>query len=360
MIQQFLFLLTGLEQRFLAVLFLSTLSGAFLIWWVSRHRRGVNAFRRGEGAYNIGEYEKAIAHFDYAAKCMPHDPNVYCVRAFARIHLEEYELAMGDAETAFSVFPNYFGAYNARGNVHARLGNTEAAFDDFRKAIKLNPEDSRTFVDRAEFHRTRGNYETAYEDLSEAIEVDPNNAMAHLKLGEVLYYLGKPTEAINHLTIAMELDPNTKVDGYYFRAMSWMGLFDFQKAHEDFTRSLEHCPNDPDTLIERAYCSTIQGNSTLAARDFSAAIRLDPKLGKAWSGRGKLNSSLGNYSAAIADFDQAKELLPEDWGIPVLQGVALIGLKDCSRAKSKLETALSMKLPDQEAEGDYADTLYFR
>jgi len=52
---------------------------------------------------------------------MPHDPNVYCVRAFARIHLEEYELAMGDAETAFSVFPNYFGAYNARGNVHARL-----------------------------------------------------------------------------------------------------------------------------------------------------------------------------------------------------------------------------------------------
>ncbi|MCA9097225.1 MAG: tetratricopeptide repeat protein, partial [Planctomycetaceae bacterium] len=276
------------------------------------------------------------------------------------IHLEQYDLAMEDAETAISIDPDHFLAYNVRGNIHTRLGNTEAAFDDFRQAIKLNPEDSRSFLDRGELHRTLGNYETAYEDLSEAIEVDPNDAMAHLKLGEVLYFQREYAEGIKHLTIAMKLDANTEGDGCYFRGMAWMAQYEYQNAYEDFTRSLGDYLNDHDTLIERAYCSMILGNSTLAARDFSAAIRLDPQSGRAWSGRGQLHSGLGNYSAAIADFEQAKGLLPEVSSIPVLQGVALIGLKDYSRAKSKLETALSMKLPDQEAEGDYATELYFR
>lgn len=64
--------------------------------------------------------------------------------------------------------------------------------------------------------------------------------------------------------------------------------------------------------ISRAECHFSKGNWDLAVEDFSAAIRIDPKLSSAYRGRGLANACRHRRDQAIMDLNRAIEIDPRD------------------------------------------------
>ena len=63
--------------------------------------------------------------------------------------------------------------------------------------------------------------------------------------------------------------------------------------------------------FEKGYKSGMSGNYTDAAKAFSKAIELNPKLADAYYNRGTAYSNIGNYQQAIKDYSKAIELNPQ-------------------------------------------------
>jgi len=61
-------------------------------------------------------------------------------------------------------------------------------------------------------------------------------------------------------------------------------------------------------ILDRAWAHLIAGEYDRAIADFTEAIRLDPKCGSAYRGRGNAYKEKGDSDKARADFDQAKRL----------------------------------------------------
>src|SRR5579871_4317688 len=63
-------------------------------------------------------------------------------------------------------------------------------------------------------------------------------------------------------------------------------------------------------LVNKAAHDLTAGEEQAAVEEYSQAIRLRLDNPDAWAGRGRAYSSLGKYSNAIDDFDQAIRLNP--------------------------------------------------
>ena len=95
------------------------------------------------------------------------------------------------------------------------------------------------------------------------------------------------------------------------------------------------------------------GDYEAAIADFDAVIRLKPDNTLAYCGRGFAKEGLGQYFAAISDYDTAIRLKPDDAYAYVSRGNAKSNLGQYSAAISDYNTAIRLK-------PDYAYTYYSR
>ena len=81
------------------------------------------------------------------------------------------------------------------------------------------------------------------------------------------------------------------------------------------------------------------GDYAKALPDFTKAIEINPKLAKAYSGRGAAYGSFRNYTQAIADFGRAIEIDPRDVGSYVDRAAAYAILGKRGQAIADMRTA---------------------
>jgi tetratricopeptide (TPR) repeat protein len=137
-------------------------------------------------------------------------------------------------------------------------------------------------LEQAEEYSLQGEYQQAIRCYSEAIRVAPKAAPAWYGRGYCHAALSDYQRAVADFTEAIRLDP-TLVGSYagYISKAFRMRAEEFMNQR-DFERALE---------------------------DFNEGIRLQPESdefrGHSWYRRGMCHIALGNYAAALADFDAA-------------------------------------------------------
>jgi len=89
---------------------------------------------------------------------------------------------------------------------------------------------------------------------------------------------------------------------------------------------------DSTAFISRGYAKYMLGEYLAAIEDFNKAIELNPKYSDALNGRGLAKYRLGEYSAAIEDFNKAIELDPKDSTAFNNRGLAKYSLGEYSAA----------------------------
>ncbi len=201
----------------------------------------------GQIAYFRGEYERAITALN-----------------------EALAIDLGAQAQALEVYL----AYYYRGSSHLTLEHYEEALADLDRAIEMNPSHSLSYYARGYAHIGFGEYALAVQDFSAAIERDPSQPMFYLDRGWSYSQMGENRAALDDWNKALELDPN------------------YALAYNN-----------------RAYITAqMNGDLVQALADVNRALELDSQNGNFYDTRGYVYYKMGNYEAALMDFNKALDM----------------------------------------------------
>jgi len=146
-----------------------------------------------------------------------------------------------------------------------------------------------------------------------AVQIDENSAEAHSSLASTLFFFDWDfPEAEKHFLRALELDPNSAVTHFqYADFLGRMGKVDEAKAER--TRALELEPYSP--FFNALALSAEDSDATLEKAQ--RVIELDPNFYFSHLATAGIYRRMKMYPEAIAEFQRAKELAPENTWIDV-------------------------------------------
>lgn len=315
--------------------------------------------QRGSARYKSGDLAGAIADYTQVIQ-LAGDARAYFNRGIARYRLEDYEGAVADYTQALGLNPQWAVAYYNRGNAYRQLNQQQQAIEDYSRAIELNPEDVRAYFNRGVVRGHLGDAQGAAADFSEVIKRDPQDGEAYFNRGVARVQLSDLQGAVEDYTQALQLDPRHG-KAYYHRGLARQALGDPQGAVEDFSQALSlrsaeatelpeaEAAAQADLYLQRAMAYLSSNTLESALADCEQALRLDPKLSRAYLCRGLARQGLGDPGGALADFNRALELDPQMAKAYLNRGIAHLDLGNIEAALSDLNQAIALDPQDASA-----------
>lgn len=231
----------------------------------------------------------------------------------------------------------------------------------------------------------KGQQEKAASLLEELIRKDPRNGDARLLLGSLLALKGNLAEAIVQLKEATRLLPNS-AEAHNTLGEAFHGAKDAKQAREEFEKAVQLNPNLAPAQVNlgmvlgqsgelaaaaehldqaikmmgqtgdaalphylRAKVYTEEGRKEKAAAELTAAVRLKPDLAAAWSDLGQARKALLDDSGALAAFERAATLEPENAASQARLGAEYLRQKQPHQAVIHLQKAMQLDPADQTA-----------
>ena len=96
------------------------------------------------------------------------------------------------------------------------------------------------------------------------------------------------------------------------RGKSYEALHDYDRAVEDYTRSIALQPENPTIYYNRGNARAQWGNLEQAISDYDKAVELKPDYAVAYFNRGYVYNRLGYLDKAVQDFVRAYDLDPSN------------------------------------------------
>jgi tetratricopeptide (TPR) repeat protein len=163
------------------------------------------------------------------------------------------------------------------------------------------------------------NYRAALVHFDSALAVSPKNPNIWEKRTLALQYLGRYTSAIASNKIALSL----------------------------YSNSIDLV--SPDEWFDLGYQQAIEGDVLGAIASFDKALEIEPDDAEAWYNRALALYNLGRIEEAATSFDKAVKLKPDDAEAWYSQGITLCDLGQFEEAVVSFDKALEIKPDDYQA-----------
>lgn len=180
---------------------------------------------------------------------------------------------------AIKAHPSRSEAYIKRAAIFAENSLTKQAIGDMNSAIAIDTENPKLRNTRGYFLLLEKEYELAEQDFNKAVDLDPEYPQAHNNRGLVFIGQGKHIQALNDFQTAIKLKPD------YIDAMNNLGFVYMQMEDPDYEQ---------------------------AVATFSRVLEIDAEYLNALSNRGRAYFHLQRYDEAIADFNAAIAVQPNN------------------------------------------------
>ena len=156
---------------------------------------------------------------------------------------------------------------------------------------------------------SQGNYALAIALLNELIALLPNSATDYNNRGLMYFRNNQITEALADLSQALEINP--KLDSAYNnRANCYAARGELIKAIADYDTALDLNPANLRAWINQGITFREMGTYDLAIENFDIALILGNRLHeRIYAERGRSYHLRGDWNCAVADYQQAIELL---------------------------------------------------
>jgi tetratricopeptide (TPR) repeat protein len=231
-------------------------------------------FRQGRALSDVGRPLEAKAHFKQAIDLDPDFSYAHVnYPAFSaeefREHLREAERALGGKSDGERMLVELAAAQWDN--------DSESALRLAEELVQAYPSSPRAWIRLANVQAGLNDHAEARASLQKALDLDPAMVLAHRIMG-FSYLFNDPTDyekALAHMQRTVELQPD-EAKGYEAVGDAYRGLKDLERAREVY----------------------------------SMAVEKDPALGVASLKKGHINSFLGNFEEARADFDLGIETTP--------------------------------------------------
>ena len=240
-------------------------------------------------------------------------------------------------------YPKWPEPYFYLAVAHLGLGEGELAQKDVGMALQHGPGVSRYHALAAQLALIKGESETAGREATIALRLDPRNYGAAKILAKALTQDKKYKEAVSLIESMLRQVPDDP-DLIGNLGLAYLGLKDKDKAKETFVHLLELAPDNSRAL---AFLTALTADKDLAkATAFvEEHIRKAPKAGGHYMLLGDLLARQKKNEEAIAAFNKAQELAPDNPQPYIVTARLMASLGKTDQAVAELSQLL-VKQPD--------------
>lgn len=154
----------------------------------------------------------------------------------------------------------------------------------------------------------RRDYRQAIAMLNCLIRCHPNSAADYSNRGLVYFWSGQPDRALKDLNQAIELNPEL-AGAYNNRANYYVAQGAPEIALQDYERAIDLDPFHTQARINRAITLRELGYYAEALEALDETLVFHQLTGETYAERGRTYHLIGEWNAAIADYQQALHLL---------------------------------------------------
>ena len=186
-----------------------------------------------------------------------------------------------------------------------------------------------------------GHYAAAEENLAHAQSLLPNQAQPLYYLSRLYSRQDRLEEALAQIERATQVQPSFD-EAWFERAYLLDLLGRDADAEEAYSLYLQRDPSDPFSLMNRGRKRMALGKASAASQDFTASVKADPTLQKAWFYLGECLVSMGQIEEALPAYDKAIQLAKRDPFSLIGRGTCYKELGQYAKGLADLNKAVSL------------------
>ena len=293
------------------------------------------------------------------------------------------DLAINEYEEIVKIDSNYTSAWITLAHLYQPM-QPQKALEIYEKLLDRNGEQLDILFQCAQLYTALGRFDEAAAKFQLMLELDPNNKMLKKQLAETLAKGGKLDQARTILEKMVESDSSdveivaTLADVYldqkqYQNAINlyetllgrgiknteiklrigigFFGLTEhdstlIQKAEGIFEDLHKEVPNDWRPCWYLGALAANQHKDSLAGVFFEQVTQLEEHHADAWWFFGSSLFEQGKYDKLLEEMEHAQKLLPNDFRIYLLQGLALTRMEKQQEAVEPLQKAYKLNPKD--------------
>lgn len=237
------------------------------------------------------------------------------------------------------------------GNKAYKKKDFATALQHYDEAIKLDPNDMTFHTNKAAVYFEQKEYEICIKECEKAIDIGRENR-ADFKL------IAKAYARI--ASSYLKLDNLQKAQTYYQKSLAEHRTSDVLKKLSEVEKLIKEEERKAYINPEKALEEKAKGNEKFqqgdypsAMRFYTEAIKRNPEDAKLYSNRAACYQKLAEFRLALEDSEQCIKLDPEFVKGHIRKGMALMAMKEHSRASSAFQKALELDTNNQEAMDGY-------
>ncbi|QDU26017.1 TPR repeat-containing protein YrrB [Anatilimnocola aggregata] len=223
-----------------------------------------------------GENEKATADLQAAVELQKDNPQVLGALAEVMTNLKKYDEALKLCDQVIKLKPQETLGYNLRARVHVLKDDLKSGIEDLNQALKINPEDLPALLMRSGLLAADGKPEDAKADVEKALRINPNVPQSILMKSRLAAQLGKFGEAISDVQTLLRSDPKN-ADYRLQLALYLQGDKRPRRALEVLNGLIDDDSKDADLYRTRGDVLLSVNKHAEAIADYEAALKIDPE-----------------------------------------------------------------------------------
>lgn len=151
----------------------------------------------------------------------------------------------------------------------------KSAIACFDKAIKENSGFVKAFTFRGYSYFMLEKYKESLNDLNTAVQLDPENSTALYYRGMANFYLGYSKKAGDDFDGVLRKQKDNAY-AYFMKSVCCLRLADYAGAIHNASDTISNAPKEGEAYVIRGITYLLQNKYESAAKDFNAAMELNP------------------------------------------------------------------------------------
>jgi len=237
--------------------------------------------------------------------------------------------------------------YFYRGSGYLLKGEYGLTLADFNQTIKLQPTLAEAYANRVLLYMVKNDYIHALADANQAIKLKPDLALAFNNRGVVYAATGNYDGAISDFSQTIKLIPKDEKAASDRSNGSQLNPFDSKDRTIPIATFLVTELSDYVVYVNRGFAYFSKGDYSRALADFNQAIQLQPNFTDAYFNRSAVYYIQQDYDRALADLNRVIQLRPDFALAYAKRGSGYFFKDDYDRALSDLNRAIQLQ-PDSE------------
>jgi tetratricopeptide (TPR) repeat protein len=193
----------------------------------------------------------------------------YFNRGQASINEGDWDQAITDLTESLRLFPNNSGAYYNRGLAYSNKGDNKLAIADYTESLRINPNNDVAYHNRGVAYKLTGELNLAYADLKKAVQLNPNDDLyqENLRITENAIQNSPRGDLITAQVFAKMVEERRKQEE--------KGAEENRKIAE-YTEKIQRNVNDGSAYLSRGMIYEDRQNYDQAIADYEMAVKIKP------------------------------------------------------------------------------------